>query len=174
VFSVFIPYLRLARTGGQSAVFCAGSSRLAPSPTPGDTAWAMSEESVEVVRRWWAGFNEDGMPPLALCDEEIEIRNPPDFPVRGPFYGHDGVRDWREQVFEVLDNARVEPEEIVDVHGDGETVLMLLRATGTATHTDIEMDVEWAAIWTVRGGKLLKAQGYLNRADALEAAGLRE
>jgi hypothetical protein len=43
---------------------------------------------VEVVRRWWAGFNEDGMPPLALCDEEIEIRNPPDFPVRGPFYGH--------------------------------------------------------------------------------------
>jgi ketosteroid isomerase-like protein len=134
----------------------------------------MSEENVEVVRRWWAGFNEDGMPPLPLCDEEIEIRNPPDFPVRGPFYGHDGVRDWRDQVFEVFDNARVEPEEIVDVHGDGETVLMLLRATGTARHTDIEMDVEWAAIWTVRGGKLLKAQGYLNRADALEAAGLSE
>jgi ketosteroid isomerase-like protein len=134
----------------------------------------MSEENVEVVRRWWAGFNEDGMPPLALCDEEIEIRNPPDFPVRGPFYGHDGVRDWRDQVFEVFDNARVEPEEIVDVHGDGETVLMLLRATGTARHTDIEMDVEWAAIWTVRGGRLLKAQGYLNRADALEVAGLEQ
>jgi ketosteroid isomerase-like protein len=77
-------------------------------------------------------------------------------------------------VFDVFDNARVEPEEIVDVHGDGETVLMLLRATGTARHTDIEMDVEWAAIWTVRGGKLLKAQGYLNRADALEAAGLEQ
>jgi ketosteroid isomerase-like protein len=36
------------------------------------------------------------------------------------------------------------------------------------------MDVEWAAIWTVRGGKLLKAQGYLNRAEALEAAGLSQ
>jgi hypothetical protein len=36
------------------------------------------------------------------------------------------------------------------------------------------MDVEWAAIWTVRSGKLLKAQGYLNRADALEAAGLEQ
>ena len=43
----------------------------------------MSEENVEVVRRWWKGFNEDGMPPLALCDEEIEIAMPPDFPVRG-------------------------------------------------------------------------------------------
>ena len=51
----------------------------------------MSEENVEIVRRWWEGFNEDGMPPLALCDEEIEIHNPPDFPVRGFFQGHDGV-----------------------------------------------------------------------------------
>jgi ketosteroid isomerase-like protein len=134
----------------------------------------MSQENVYVVRRWWEGFNEDGMPPLSLCDDEIEINNPPDFPVRGPFQGHNGVRQWRDQVFEILDNARVEPEQIVDVHGDGETALMLLRATGTARYTEIEIEVEWAAIWTVRGGKLLKAQGYLNRADALEAAGLSE
>ena len=92
----------------------------------------MSQENVEVVRRWWGGFNDDGMPPLSLCDEQIEIRMPPDFPVRGLFQGHEGVRRWREQVFEVAENARVEPEEIVDVHDDGETVLMLLRATGTA------------------------------------------
>jgi ketosteroid isomerase-like protein len=62
----------------------------------------------------------------------------------------------------------------VDVHDDGETVLMLLRATGTASYSEIELDVEWAAIWTIRDGKLLRAQGYLNRAEALEAAGLRE
>ena len=72
-----------------------------------------------------------------------------------------------------LDNAGVE-REIVDVHGDGETVLMLLRATGTASYSEIAIEVEWAAIWTVRGGKLLRAQGYLDRAEALEAAGLRE
>jgi hypothetical protein len=54
----------------------------------------MSQEHVEVVRRWWDGFNDDGMPPLSLCDEQIEIRNPPDFPVRGLFQGHEGVRCW--------------------------------------------------------------------------------
>jgi ketosteroid isomerase-like protein len=134
----------------------------------------MSQENVEIVRRWWDGFNNDGMPPLSLCDEEIEIRNPPDFPVRGRFRGHDGVRRWRDQVFEVTENARVEPEEIVDVHGDGETVLMLLRATGTASYTEITLDVEWAAIWTIRDGKVLHAQGYLSRGDALAAAGLSE
>ena len=129
---------------------------------------------MEIVRRWWAGFNEDGMPPLVLCDEAIEIHMPPDFPVRGLFQGHDGVRRWRDQVFDIFDNARVEPEDIVDVHGDGETVLMLLRASGTASYTGIEVDVEWAAIWTIRDGKLLRAQGYLSRADAREAAGLSE
>jgi len=133
----------------------------------------MSEENVEIVRRWWAGFNEDGMPPLGLCDEEIEIRNAEGFPVPGHYHGHDGVRLWRD-LFEVADNARVEPEEIVDVHGDGETVLMLLRATGKAKYTKLDMDFEWAAIWTIRDGKVLRAHGYMSRAEALEAAGLSE
>jgi len=129
---------------------------------------------VEVVSRWWQGCNEQQMPPLALCDEEIEIRNPPDFPVSGLFEGHDGVRRWRDQTFEIVDTARVEPEHVVDVHGDGTTVLMLLRLIGTASHTGIEVDFEWGAVWTLRDGKLLRAQGYLNRADALEAVGLSE
>ena len=132
----------------------------------------MSEENLEVVRRWWEGFNEDGMPPLDLCDEEIQIRMPPDFPVRGLYEGHDGVRRWRDQVFDIFESPRVEPEKIVDVHGDGATVLMLLRATGTAGYTGLKVDYEWGAVWTIRDGKLLRAQGYLNRADALEAAGL--
>ena len=114
------------------------------------------------------------MPPLVLCDEEIEIWMPPDFPVRGLFQGHDGVRRWRDQVLDIFDDPRVEPEDIVDVRDDGETVLMLLRATGTASYTGIKADVEWAAIWTIREGKVLRAQGYLNRAEALEAAGLSE
>jgi ketosteroid isomerase-like protein len=62
----------------------------------------------------------------------------------------------------------------VDVHGDGTTVLMLLRATGTASRTGIKIDYEWAAIWTIRDGKVLRAQGYLNRAEARGAAGLSE
>ena len=134
----------------------------------------MPEENVEIVRRWWQGFNEDGMPPLELCDEQIEIRNPRDFPVRGLFQGHEGVRRWRDQVFDIFDNPRVEAEAIVDVHGDGETVVMLLRAMGIASYTGIEAEVEWAAIWTIRDGKLLRGQGYMDRAEALEVAGLSE
>jgi ketosteroid isomerase-like protein len=132
----------------------------------------MSEENVEIVRRWWKGSNENGLPPLELCDEEIQIRNPPDLPGQALYEGHAGVRRWCDEVFDILDGPRVVPEEIVDVDGDGRTMLMLLRVTGTAKYTGIDVDYEWAAIWTIREGKVLRAQGYLDRADAIEAAGL--
>jgi ketosteroid isomerase-like protein len=131
-------------------------------------------ENVEIMRRWWRGFNEDGMPPLALCDEAIEIRNPHDFPVPGPFLGHDGVRRWRDEVFEIFDDVRMDLDRIEDVHGDGTSVLMLLRAIGTARHSGIAIEYEWGSIVTVRDGKLFRAQGYSDRDEALEAAGLAE
>jgi len=33
----------------------------------------MSAENVQVVRHWMEGLIEEGMPPLHLCDERIEI-----------------------------------------------------------------------------------------------------
>ena len=133
----------------------------------------MSQENFDVVRRWWAGFNEDGMPSLDLCDEQIEISNPPEFPVRGSFHGHEGVRRWRDQAFDVFDDLNVETEKLIDA-GDGETVVMFLRLRGVASYTRIKADEPWAAVWKIRNGKLLHAQGYISRRKALEAAGLRE
>jgi ketosteroid isomerase-like protein len=133
----------------------------------------MSEENLEVVRRWWASFNEHGVPSLDLCDEQIEISNPPDFPVSGSYHGHEGVRQWRADVFEIVDDANVEVEKLFDA-GDGETVVMFLRFQGAALYTRIEFDEPWAAVWRIQGGKLLNAQGYTSRRKALEAAGLSE
>ena len=41
-------------------------------------------------------------------------------------------------------------------------------------HTGLPAKVQWAAVMTLRGGKLAHAQGYLTKAEALEAVGLRE
>jgi ketosteroid isomerase-like protein len=93
--------------------------------------------------------------------------------VRGSFRGHEGVRRWRDQVFDVMDELNVETEELIDA-GDGETVVMFLRLRGVASYTRIEVDEPWAAVWKIRNGKLLHAQGYISRRKALEAAGLPE
>ena len=42
---------------------------------------------------------------------------------------------------------------------------------GTDNFSGIEVDYEWAAIWTIQDGKVLRAQGYLNRAEALKPPG---
>jgi ketosteroid isomerase-like protein len=133
----------------------------------------MSEENVEVVRRWLASFNETGMPALDLCDEQIEITNPPEFPVRGTYHGHEGVREWRDQAFEIFDEVKIVPDKLIDA-GDGETVVLFLRLQARAAYTQIEIDEPWAAMWKVRDGKLLRGQGYVRKRDALEAAGLSE
>jgi ketosteroid isomerase-like protein len=47
-----------------------------------------------------------------------------------------------------------------------------LRARGHESGVEVDSPMGW--VITVRRGKLIKAEGFLSRADALEAAGLRE
>ena len=84
--------------------------------------------------------------------------------------------------WEVIDELHIEVDEIIDV-GDGETVVSVQRTTGRMSHSQLNVDVQseegpqgaqWAAVWTISGRRALSAQGYLTRAEALEAAGLSE
>jgi ketosteroid isomerase-like protein len=38
----------------------------------------------------------------------------------------------------------------------------------------VETNVETASVWTIREGKVLRLEAYLDRASALEAAGLQQ
>jgi len=64
---------------------------------------------VEIVRRRWEGFNETGCHRFRSATTRLTYAT--------------GA---------TVEDARVDPEEIIDVHGDGEVVLMLLRASGKA------------------------------------------
>jgi ketosteroid isomerase-like protein len=133
----------------------------------------MSPSRVEIVRRCWEGLEED--PPrlwLEFFDEEVELRNPPEFPLQGPFHGHDGVRKWAAEVWEVITGLHHELEEIIE-GGDGETIVSVQRTQGRMRHTELPTNIEWATVWTFREGKVLRGQGYLRKEDALEVAGLR-
>ena len=129
---------------------------------------------MEIVRRCWAGLEEE--PPrlyLEFFDEDVEIRNPPEFPLQGPFRGHEGLRQWAAEVWEVIDGLHHEIEEIIEAR-DGETIVSVQRTQGRMRRTQLPADIQWATVWTFSEGKVLRGQGYLSRADALKAAGLGE
>ena len=134
----------------------------------------MSQGNVEIVRRIWAALNED--PPRVLLeafDEDAEIRNPSEFPLRGPFHGHEGVRVWARESWEVFTGVHHEVEEVIDV-GDGATVVSVQRVQGRTRHMQIDTNTQWAAVFTLGAGKILRAQGFMRKDEALEAAGLTE
>jgi hypothetical protein len=71
----------------------------------------MSQENVEVVRRA-CEFLERG-----------------ELPLPGPYFGHEGVRQWWSDIVEVVPGFRLQLEEVIDV-GD-ERVVGALRTFGT-------------------------------------------
>ena len=81
-----------------------------------------------------------------------------------------GVHRYAQQTFEVIDEPRVELEEIIDAE-DGETIVTVQRALGRARHTRLKVDFPWAAVWTVRGGKVVCAQGYRKLGFCFHAKG---
>jgi ketosteroid isomerase-like protein len=56
----------------------------------------------------------------------------------------------------------------------GDRVLVLGRVRARGRESGVELDSPLGWVFTVRGGKLAKAEGFLSRAQALEAAGLSE
>ena len=80
---------------------------------------------------------------------------------------------WAAETFDTIDEHRVEVEEVIET-GDGETAVMVLRSLGQWKHMEMDADVPWAAVVVVRDVKLVSGQGYMRKAEALEAAGLRK
>jgi ketosteroid isomerase-like protein len=53
-------------------------------------------------------------------------------------------------------------------------VVSVLRQRGLGSSSGAEVSVEFAQIFTLRAGKIVRIDNYLDRPKALEAAGLRE
>ena len=133
----------------------------------------MSKENVDIVRRGFEAYSRrdvDGF--LSHLDSEFELHSAIVGGAEGKVYrGHDGVRKWLADSDESFDDLTIEPTEFRDL---GERVLVFGRIRTRGRESGVELDSPTGWVSTVRGGKLVKAEGFLSRDAALEAAGLRE
>ena len=128
---------------------------------------------MEIVRKVTAGFNRDGSMPEDLIDPDIEFFNLREFPLPGPYRGYEGLREWKDAVFEVLEDWRFEVEDFNDVD-ETNLVVFNTRLLGRARHTGIAVDLHWTAVQWFRDGRIYRSEAFTERVDALEAAGLSE
>lgn len=131
----------------------------------------MSEENVELVRRFFERLNVGELSP-ECCDPEIEIRNWAHSPMPGPYRGHEGLLRWWGDLSEAFEDVRLELKEVVDV--DDERVVTVQRIIGSFRHTGIRLDAAWGSVIGVRERLIVSAVGYSSPQEAKRAAGLSE
>jgi ketosteroid isomerase-like protein len=77
-------------------------------------------------------------------------------------YFNDAAAVWESWVFEVDDVRR----------GDDGVVVVFWRETTRTRHSEIQMVNETAIMFRILDGKVVEGRGYMNRDEALAAAGL--
>ena len=134
----------------------------------------MSQENVEIVkraldfmgRRDWPGITD-------LIDPNVELHGSVGGLEEGKI-----LRGYGEisQAFDiedrdVWDEHRIEPREFIDV---GDRVVVLHREYQRGKGSGVEIVIDTASIVDLSDGRIVRMQGYIKPAEALEAAGLSE
>jgi ketosteroid isomerase-like protein len=138
----------------------------------------VSQENVEIVRRAFEAFNRGG--PEALISggfwspEIVWDTTPSGIPGLGVYRGYDEVRsafedDWFKAF--PFEEWEIEVEDLID-HGD--QVVVISRQRGRGASSGVAAELEQAHVFTLRDGKVVRFDSYLDREKALEATGLSE
>jgi uncharacterized protein len=133
---------------------------------------SVSEFNVEFARRGYEAFNEGGVEAiLNYLEPEIEWINLHPQPMAKTYRGHDGVREYFRQLFDLFDPVRLEPEEFIPVGDD--YVLVFLRVWGRGKTTGVEGSQPVANLWKVGRTGAAQVRLFYDRTEALKAAGLK-
>jgi uncharacterized protein len=132
----------------------------------------MSQENVEVVRRAYEAFADGDLEAaLNVFHPEVDIRPDAAVPDFGRFRGRDGWLELVGRWYEPWEEYRIEPKQFIDA---GDQVVVLTREFGRRKDTGYEVEQRVGTVWTFRDGEAVRLEYFLDQAEALEAAGLKE
>jgi uncharacterized protein len=132
----------------------------------------MSQQNVEVVRSIYDAWARDEFPgPAQLLDADIKYVNPPGAVEPGTRCGLVAFNRAIEKVFEGWETWEMEPEQFRPL-GDQVAVVVRYRARGRGSR--VEVEGRESALWTIRGGKVVRYEWFHEPEDALQAARLKE
>ena len=134
----------------------------------------MSQEDVEVIRRGWDAWLRGDLAGLAATfapDIVWDTSHFHDWP-ESQYHGVEGVERFLHEWLYVWDDYEAGVDDVVATP-DGR-VISLIWHRGRGRNSGVAMEMEMAQVATVRDGKITRLDNYEDRAEALEAVGLRE
>src|SRR5919109_1341602 len=134
----------------------------------------MPQERIELIRSAAEVFDSGDLERWLseFFDPEIEWRTAAEDPDAATHCGRKAFKRYVQQRMEAFEGLRADNEEYVDAE-DGR-VFTWVHWTGRGRASGVEADWYLAIIYTLRDGKVVRGEEYFDRAEALEAAGLRE
>jgi ketosteroid isomerase-like protein len=134
----------------------------------------MSQENVEIVRRTVDAIQRGKWEQAAqLLDPHAEGHGTVGGLTEGTVVR--GVTEFRQSFeqedAEAWDERRLEAEEFIDA---GDCVVVLVREFRRGRGSGVELETDTAVVFEVRDARVVRIQGYMDRAEALKAAGLSE
>jgi ketosteroid isomerase-like protein len=139
----------------------------------GYCAGAMAERNVEIVRRVYEYVNQRRWDLMAeLLDPNVAQYGTVGGLEEGTVvHGRSEIAQLYERETDAWDQQRIEPERLIDA---GDQVVVFQREYQRGRSSGLELVVETAAVLDLRNGRVVRIQGYMDRATALRAAGLSE
>ena len=134
----------------------------------------MSQENVEVLRSVYDAYaRRDSITPFKAYAPDIEwdLTGLAHLDGATVYHGYEGVRAGFRDLLSAFRDFQFQPEELRDA---GDRVLATVHEHGVGRASGIIVDRRHYALWTFREGKIVRLRVYLDRNEALEAAGLSE
>ena len=132
----------------------------------------MPEAKIDLARKGYETFARGDLDAaLDLMHPDIEAHDPPEMPDAAIHRGREAVRrDWAGTA-ELFDDFSIEVEEFFDA---GEELVVFVQYRGRGRESGADVEAQMAHVWTFREGSAIRLRQYLDRSQALEAAGLAD
>jgi uncharacterized protein len=126
----------------------------------------MAEDNKEIISDLYAAFARRDLAALfQWIDPQIEITQTPELPWGGTFQGQQGLMSFAGKLLESVD-SQVEMEELV---GAGDSVVAIGHTRGRVRANQREFDVRAVHVWTLKNGKAIRFEAYIDTPKMLEA-----
>jgi len=133
----------------------------------------MSRENAARIRRAYEVWNESG--PAAVTDqfwaEDAVYREGPGWPNAGVYRGRAAALDRMQSLIELAGPIEVHLDDLIEL--DDDRFVACVRMVGQGA-SDARYTQSFAVVHRLREGLVVEADYYLDRDQALQAAGLRE